>query len=257
MTRALVLSGGGMFGAYQAGAWKVLAETFQPDLIVGVSAGALNGWALAGGCSPSELCASWTDPSADLMHARIPFLPWRGIFDSVPLYQRVDDYFARFHPRLPFAVTLVDALRMREVFITGDKVTPAHLRATCAIPFGYPPVRIEGRYYLDGGLLTTVPLWAAVEMGATSAIVINVLPYMPSRFLRATVGAFRALVAPPAIFPGVEVIKIFPARPLGTVREAVSWKEENARKWIAQGERDAMAALTQLPQAHSPTTQEL
>jgi NTE family protein len=256
MTRALVLSAGGMFGAYQAGAWKVLADAFQPDMIVGASAGALNAWALAGGCSPSELCASWTDPSADLMHLHFPLVPWKGVFDSVPLYRRVDDYFARYRPRLPFAVTMVDALRMRQVFVTGDKMTPAHLRATCAIPFGYPPVRIEGRYYLDGGLLNAVPLWAAVEMGATSAIVINVLPSMPSRFLRLTVGAFRALTAPPAIFPGVKVINVFPAKPLGTVREATSWTQQNARKWIAQGERDAAAVFTQLPPAHSPTMRE-
>ena len=40
---ALVLSAGGMYGAYQAGAWRVLAERFQPDLIVGASIGAVNG----------------------------------------------------------------------------------------------------------------------------------------------------------------------------------------------------------------------
>jgi predicted acylesterase/phospholipase RssA len=43
MKRALVLSGGGMFGAWQAGAWSVLARHFQPDLVVGASAGSLNG----------------------------------------------------------------------------------------------------------------------------------------------------------------------------------------------------------------------
>jgi len=51
----LVLSGGGMYGAYQAGAWKALADVFRPDLIVGTSIGALNGWAIAGGCEPDEL----------------------------------------------------------------------------------------------------------------------------------------------------------------------------------------------------------
>src|ERR1035438_5321759 len=55
MPCALVLSAGGMFGAYQAGAWNVLSRRFQPDLVVGASVGALNGWAIAGGCSPAEL----------------------------------------------------------------------------------------------------------------------------------------------------------------------------------------------------------
>ena len=39
---ALVLSAGGMYGAYQAGAWKAIADIFQPDLVVGASIGAIN-----------------------------------------------------------------------------------------------------------------------------------------------------------------------------------------------------------------------
>jgi len=251
MPCALVLSAGGMFGAYQAGAWKALAEKFQPDLIVGASAGSLNGWAIAGGCSPAELCAIWTDPaSADLMHVRLPGLSRGGIFDAQPLQRMVDDFFARFHPRIPFAATMVEVPRLRQVYVTGDRITPAHLRASCAIPVGYPPVRIDGRLYVDGGLLAVVPLWAAVAMGATSAVVVNALPTMPSRVLRAAVKTFRALAAPKAQFPDVAVVEIRPAGPLGNVREALSWKRENALRWIAQGERDA-AAIQSLP-ARSP-----
>jgi NTE family protein len=254
MPCALVLSAGGMFGAYQAGAWKVLAEKFRPDLIVGASAGSLNGWALAGGCTPSELCAIWTDPaSADLMHLRIPGLSRGGIFDAKPLYRMVDDFFARFHPRIPFAATMVEVPRLRPVYVTGDRITPAHLRASCAIPFGYPPVRIDGKLYVDGGLLAVVPLWAAVEMGATSAVVINALPMMPSRFLRATVGTFRALAVPPPRFPNLQVCEIRPPGPLGSVRDALCWKKENVSRWIAQGEREA-AAIQSLPTRNPQVT---
>lgn len=231
-----------MFGAYQAGAWKALAESFQPDLVVGASAGALNGWAIAGGCSPVELCATWTErTSADLMHLHFPSLPWRGVFDSAPLYKKVDEFFERFRPRIPFATNIVEVPRFRQVCVGGDRVTPAHLRASCAIPFGYPPVRIDGKYYVDGGLLAAVPLWAAVQMGATSAVVIDVLQFMPSRWLRASVGAFRAVAAPKVSFPNLEVTWIRPSEPLGTVRDALFWKEENVRRWIALGERDARA----------------
>jgi len=44
-----------MFGAYQAGAWKVLSEQIEIDLVVGASVGAVNGWSIAGGCSADEL----------------------------------------------------------------------------------------------------------------------------------------------------------------------------------------------------------
>jgi NTE family protein len=244
MPCALVLSAGGMFGAYQAGVWKVLSESLQPDMVVGASVGALNAWAIAGGCPPDELCSTWTErASADLMHLRFPGLPWRGVFDSAPLYKKVDEFFARFQPRLPFGTNLVELPRFRQVYVSGDRVTPAHLRASCAIPFGYPPVRIDGKYYVDGGLLAAVPLWAAVQMGATSAVVVNALQFMPSVLLRASVGAFRAVAAPRVNFPNLEVTWIRPSSPLGGVRDAVSWKEENVRRWIAMGERDARAVV--------------
>jgi len=229
-----------MFGAYQAGACKALAGHLRPDLIVGASAGALNGWALAGGCSPAELIAVWRDPAtAGLMHRRFPAIPWRGIFDPDPLARRVHDFFARFQPRLPFAATMVEVPRLRQVLVRGEQMTPAHLMASCAIPCGYPPVRIGGKYYVDGGLLSVVPLWAAVELGATRAVVVNALPQMPSRFLRATVGAFRAVAAPRAPSQNIDVIEIRPPAPLGSVHDAITWNERNVLRWIAQGECDA------------------
>ena len=62
MKTALVLSGGGMFGAWQAGAWRALAGRFAPDLIVGASVGSLNGYAIAGGATPDELAEFWLRP---------------------------------------------------------------------------------------------------------------------------------------------------------------------------------------------------
>src|ERR1039457_6584211 len=76
MPCALVLSAGGMFGAYQAGVWNVLSRRFQPDLVVGTSAGALNGWAIAGGCPPAELVDMWRG------RARALFPPASGVGPS-------------------------------------------------------------------------------------------------------------------------------------------------------------------------------
>jgi len=237
-----------MFGAYQAGAWKALAQSFRPDIVVGVSAGALNAWAIAGGCTPAELCDSWTRrDSADVMHLHFPWVPWNGIFDPAPLYRRVDEYYARYRPRVPFAINIVEVPRFRQIYVTGDRIGPEHLRATCAIPFGYPPVCIDGKYYVDGGLVETVPLGAAVELGATSAVVINVLKFMPSIVLRTSVGAFRALTAPKMTFPNLQVTTICPSEPLGRLRDTAHWTEENVRRWIGLGERDAANVLCVKP----------
>src|SRR5829696_2656124 len=105
MKTALVLSGGGMFGAYQAGVWKALAPRFQPDIVVGASVGALNGWLIACGASPEEIERSWVDPgSAELMKYRFPRPLWRGIFDPQPLERRAKQLVAGRSLRLPFGV---------------------------------------------------------------------------------------------------------------------------------------------------------
>ena len=245
MPCALVLSAGGMFGAYQAGAWKALAKSFRPDLVVGASVGALNAWAIAGECPPEELCAIWTArESADLMHwRRRPGLPWHGLFDAEVLHGKVDELYARFRPRIPFVTNIVALPRFRQTWVRGEQMTAAHLRASCAIPFGFPPVKIGGRYFVDGGLLSPVPLWAAMQAGATSAVAINVLEFVPSLALRAAVGTFRAVMAPKVDRERIAVTWIRPRVALGTVRDALFWKEENARRWIEMGKRDAEAVL--------------
>ena len=53
-----------MFAAYQAGVWKAVSSAFRPDIVIGASAGALNGWAIAGGCEPDELAARLTEAAA-------------------------------------------------------------------------------------------------------------------------------------------------------------------------------------------------
>jgi len=243
MPCALVLSAGGMFGAYQAGAWKALAGIFEPDMVVGASAGSLNGWAIAGGCTPADLIETWMNPAtAAMMRPRFTFRPWRGCMDPAPLERHVRDLFARFRPRVPYSATVVQVPRLRRVRVPAAEITPAHLMASCAVPFGFPPVRIAGKLYVDGGLLDVLPIWAAAEMGATRVIAINVLPRMPSRTLRAAVGLVRRFAPPPPPIPGLDVTSIVPSAPLGSLRDAVIWSEENMRRWIRQGEADVMAA---------------
>ena len=240
MPTALVLSAGGMFGAYQAGAWNALSRWFQPDMVVGTSAGALNGWAIAGGCSGADLLATWRDPAtAGTMRLRFPILPWKGFIDPAGLARYVQDWYERFQPRIPFSATVVEVPRLRQVRIPHERITPAYLMASCAVPFGYPPVRIDGKLYVDGGLLDILPVWAAAEMGATRVIAVNALPLMPSRSLRAAVRVVRWLGPKPAAAPPLDVVVIRPSAQLGSIREALTWNPEHVRQWIQQGEDDA------------------
>src|SRR5947209_20419898 len=97
---ALVLSAGGMFGAYQAGAWKVLSDYFKPAMVVGASIGAINGWAIAGCCDPDHLIQSWPDIDAPSGYPpRLPPGVTGGFVDSPPLQTLVQQMHAPMPPQ--------------------------------------------------------------------------------------------------------------------------------------------------------------
>lgn len=238
---ALVLSAGGMYGAYQAGAWRTLADVFHPDLVVGASIGALTGWAIAGGCDPDELVARWLNlEAAEKYRWKFPRSPVQGFLDTKPLRRVIRDVYESYQPRMGFAVVLTDLLRLRPRIFQGNEVTWRHLAASTAVAGLFDQVRIDGCLYSDGGLLASVPLWAAAELGATKALVIDVLPEPPGLIAKTFVSAMRRISRFRASVPAsLEVIRLAPPKLLGTPREAICWSRVNAERWIAAGEQDA------------------
>jgi NTE family protein len=227
MKRALVFSGGGNFGAWQAGVWSGLQSRLgcAPDLIVGASVGSLNGYALAGGASAEELCAFWKRPEV----GRFRHLP-----DTIRML------IERYPLRMEYALTLTDLASMKPKIVRGEDVSWRHLAASCAIPGLLPQRRIGGRWYSDGGLLNPLPVWAAVELGATQIVGVQALPEIPSSVLKPFVAGFRLVFGHnPPLPAGVELVTIEPPAPIGSVRGALTWKLENIERWIAEGREAA------------------
>ncbi len=54
------------------------------------------------------------------------------------------------------------------------RITPDHCLASAAIPFVFPPVSVEGRYFVDGSLRQNTPLSPAISLGVTRALVVGV-----------------------------------------------------------------------------------
>jgi predicted acylesterase/phospholipase RssA len=222
--RAIVFSGGGNFGAWQAGVWSGLQSRLgsDPDLVVGASVGSLNGYAIAGGATPGELCRFWKQQEV----GRLRHLP-----------ETIRVLMERHQLRMEYAVTLTDLATMKPKIVRGGDVTWRHLAASCAIPGLLPQRRIGGRWYSDGGLLNPLPVWAAVDLGATRIIGVHALPEIPSTLLKPFVKGFRHVFGHhPALPRGVELITIEPVEKLGSVRDALTWKRENVERWIAQGQ---------------------
>ena len=165
---------------------------FHPDLVVGASIGALNGWAIAGGCDPDELIDRWLNlDAASHYRWKLPRSPLHGVFDTTPLQRVIRDVYESYQPRTHFAMVLTDLMKLRPRVLRGNEVSWQHLVASTAIVGLFDQVRLGGRIYSDGGLLSAVPLWAAAELGATKALVIDVLPAPPGNIARTFVGAMR------------------------------------------------------------------
>lgn len=250
---ALVLSAGGMFGAYQAGAWRELSGSIRPDMVIGTSVGALNAWAIAGGCPPDDLIRRWTDPAAAaFLQLRTSLLPRRGFFDYDSFSGHIQELYAAFRPQIPCGVVMIDLLQRRPRLVQSGDIRWEHLAAACAIPVGVPPVRVDGRLYVDGGLLNVVPLWAATHMGAARVVVVNALPRLQSPLVRVVVGAMR-WISPKPPEPGVlEVVTIAPSAPLGSLTESVRWNRDAVLRSIDRGADDARRVMAEWQAGRDP-----
>ncbi|WP_220186869.1 patatin-like phospholipase family protein [Pseudonocardia pini] len=184
---AVVLGGGGVLGAVQVGMIRALIEFgVRPDLVVGTSVGALNGAVLAA-LPPDEvvgrLDALWSSAQTRSLFAagtlrRLRTLAHSGVaaHSSQPLRQaagtvlgavRFEDLPVRF---TCCAARIEDA---SEHWFDHGPVLDAVL-ASAAVPGLLPPVQVEGHHFYDGGLVNSIPLGRAVELGAERVFVLHV-----------------------------------------------------------------------------------
>jgi len=233
VSTALVLSAGGLFGAYQAGVWAELENTLHPDLVVGASIGALNGWMIAGGASARELIDAWLEPPdarARRLNRDIAERHARRIFNS-------------WQPRIPYGVVTTEFPSMRQHLFRTPGLTWRHLAGSTAIPLIFRQQRIEGSLHADGGLLTPLPVWAAVQMGATRIVAVNVLKYRPLYIRAIATAASRYARFAPQHPPDVQIIEICPTERIGSLRQSIEWSRDRIERWIETGHRDAIGAL--------------
>lgn len=185
---ALVLTGGGNRGAIQAGAVLALFERgFRPDLIIGVSLGAINGALLS--FYPSidgvhRMLHTWR--GLDGRHLFAPgSLAWRGlaafIFGRSAAYsnRELRDLLLERLPshrfsdtEVPFIAVATDLATGSSVHLSDGDLVQAVL-ASAAIPVHLPPVEVDGQLLVDGAIADPVPVAAAVAAGATRVIVVE------------------------------------------------------------------------------------
>jgi predicted acylesterase/phospholipase RssA len=231
--KALVLSGGGLFGAWQVGAWRALQSSFEPDVIIGCSIGSLNGYVIASGASPDELADLWRQAE---------------FRDFGRFHENLRQLTTHYSLRRPYALTVTDTLAMTPKIYRDRDVTWRHLAASCAVPLALPQIKLDGRWHTDGGLLASLPVWAAVEMGATEILGLNVLKVFPSAVMAPFVRGFKWAFGPRPVLPSeVRVTELFPSERLGGLRDTFLGSGELIERWIELGAKDAAGAQKHFP----------
>ena len=128
--------------------------------------------------------------------------------------------------------------------VRHPNVQAAHLQATCSIPLFLPSVRIGGKRYLDGAIFEKVPIWAAIEMGATRIIAIDSMPKVGKWWLHLAINIAYTF-KPRRRYPlNLDLTIISPSETLGSTDDAVYWKRANIERWVEMGQRDAARVLS-------------
>jgi NTE family protein len=184
---AFVLGGGGVLGANEVGMLHALAEAgIRPDLVLGTSVGALNGVFLAAHgdteAAVAELTAVWRDGVAaeafgGSLLGRVRTLarsgthlhsnqPLRRLLKALPV-EHIEEL------ALPFQCVAASIERAAAHWFTSGPIVPAVL-ASAAVPGLLPPVRVGDEHFLDGGLVHSIPIGRALELGARTVYVLHV-----------------------------------------------------------------------------------
>lgn len=206
---AWVLGGGGARGAAQVGVILALLESGvkPPAAIVGASVGALDGAVLA--CTPNL-------ESAELLRDLWLSAPAREVFHLHPVGAILSQLSGKLGPlsqdpvrklvamaestngcttfedlMTPLLVVATDLDAGRPVVFRSGALAPALLAST-AIPGLFPPVRIDGRDYSDGGIVDNVPVAIAVREGYRRILAIGL---MAGAELRDTPASWTEVIA--------------------------------------------------------------
>jgi NADPH-dependent 2,4-dienoyl-CoA reductase/sulfur reductase-like enzyme/predicted acylesterase/phospholipase RssA len=199
----LVLQGGGALGAFECGVVKALEEEcIFPDIVAGISIGALNGAIVAGNPrhATKALESFWSEiavasphllgreaataiTSMEILMFGVPnfFRPrwisaspmtmptnWTSFYDVGPMKELIARYVDFAALKASPVRLLIGAVNVTsgelEVFDSYvDDLTPDHVIASGSLPPGFPWTEIDGKAYWDGGIVSNSPLDIVVD----------------------------------------------------------------------------------------------
>ena len=196
----LALGAGAARGFAHIGVIKALeAQGITPNLIVGSSAGSVIASLYASGLSGNDLnrialtldeaaIADWGLPFAGRFGGLIKGDALQAMINREVQNKMIEQM------RLPLGITATDLQTGKGIlFRRGD--TGIAVRASCSIPGVFQPTTINGKEYVDGGLVAPVPVSYARQMGATLIIAVNISTEPGQQNASGTVGILQQTIS--------------------------------------------------------------
>ena len=173
---ALVLGSGGARGYAHIGVLEVLEQQgIRPDFIVGTSAGSIVGSIYASGKSAAELRdIALKLKATDVREVNVSL---KGFFDG----KKVEDYVNEQVQNIPLQKLKIPMYVVATELKDGTKTvfnyrnTGQAVRASASIPSMFIPTKIRNVEYVDGGLVSPVPVQVARDLGADVVIAVDIL----------------------------------------------------------------------------------
>ncbi|MCW7470507.1 patatin-like phospholipase family protein [Leptospira kanakyensis] len=231
--RALVLSGGGARGAYQAGVLRYLEEIhWKPDIICGTSVGAINACAIGSGMNSSRLSELWLRLNQKNIMRYSVWNMLKGFFrrkyyplvETYPLKKFIHenmDFTALNESKTKVIISAVNILTSELKFFENPGLRIEHILASSAIPMIFPWQMIDGEPYWDGGVMANTPILPALTHEASEIVVVLLSP----------VGGVQMMEAPETKDEALE--RLFELYLLGSYRSVEQGFEY--RKAVMQG----------------------
>ncbi len=158
----VAFSGGGARGFSHVGVMKAMAQFgIRPNVIAGVSAGSIAAVLYAAGLTTEEMieCFMVQDKMAHFTSMRVPkesilsLDRFARLLESWLPVKNLEDL------QLPTVICATDLDHGKSVGWAKGEIVP-RVVASCSIPIVFPPVKINGVNYVDGGVLRNLPAWA-------------------------------------------------------------------------------------------------
>lgn len=172
----IVLSGGGARGFAHIGVLKALNEHgIYPDIISAVSAGSIVGSMYANGYTPDEIFERFSD--WDIYKILRFYRPGLGVLKAIGIRKTLTKHLSAENLEdleIPLIISATNFAKAATEYFTEGSIIDA-VMASSAVPLVLKPYIINGKMYVDGGLMNNLPI-EPLEHNCEYIIGVNVNP---------------------------------------------------------------------------------